>query len=581
MFVKRSDFFEEKLSAPPECEKDYSMYVSGSMIADDDLREHLSCLKEMCTELNNAELNAALTNAEQRMDGVFSAAVFGHDAIGKNARINGIVGRKIFPESLSDEEYRRLFGNIPAVINGGNEDHIALRHGKIPHKRALFPLTAEGWQNAAEYAAKNGSRFIEISVSDTFLYGSGIELIRTDLDGDISCDCAAELVSAVQLLGEGETAALRKISGRVPFIAAAVIHIDSLSDNERGQVLSYAEKKLGVIDTDITLLAENDTDKSIREYIIGCRGRADLAERKSECMRRVLADISGRMMEIYSSRLSELAELDRQAAADAEKRISSASEAVKRTWDIIETEMLKKCAERYEWIYNRTTETQNDLLEKFRFEIEHTGDPKDWLENVYPYRMKLEMRALMKSLELNLTNAYTNDVEWLNRQVKTSFGTEIRPEPFIIVPPRTDFLQHTYPTMPDIKKARIGARIATGAAMVIGYMTLGPFAPAVGIGGGIVTDQLLGKKIAEQRKKLISTLDKGLPAALEERLGEVEKNLKTLYNNAVMSAKAAYENALEKQAAKIGEQTAAKSADGMSAVYNSRIEQLKKLKTEE
>lgn len=82
MFVKRSDFFEEKLSAPPECEKDYSVYVSGSMIADDDLREQLSCLKEMCAELNNAELNAALTNAEQRMDGVFSAAVFGHDAIG-------------------------------------------------------------------------------------------------------------------------------------------------------------------------------------------------------------------------------------------------------------------------------------------------------------------------------------------------------------------------------------------------------------------------------------------------------------------------------------------------------------------
>ncbi len=582
MFVKRSVFFEDKPTAPTERSGNKSVCADAAVINDTALSEQLRCLREMCVELNRAELVTALDNAERRISSGFTAAVFGHGAIGKNARINGIAGKEIFPESLSDEEYRRLFGGIPTVIRDG-EDGITLRHGRIPQKKASFPLTGEGWKSAAVFAAKNASRAVEVSVSGTFLSENGIGLVRTDLDGDISaCDCAAELTSAIQLLGEREMLALRNINGRVPFIAAAVMHMDSLNDTERGQILSYAEKKLGDINGEIALLTEGDIDMRVREYIISRSQSAELAERKTQCIRRDLSEIRGDMATIYSALLSELTERGRQTAAKAERRKSDAAEATKKTWDILETEMMKKSSERFEWVYNRVTEARDELLERFRFEAEHTNDPKDWLENVYPYRMKQEMKTLTRSLEINLKNSYISDTDWLNRQVKAKFGAEISSGYSTIADMGAVPSESMGTSMRDIKKVRIGARAVAGAAAIVGYLAaLGPLAPAISISGGLVAELFLGKKISEQRKALITRLNSVIPAELNRRLGEVENNLRELYKNAVSSARAAYEDTLEKQAAEIDGQTAAKSANDIGAVYNNRIEQLKKLKTEE
>lgn len=576
MVVKRSGFFEDKPSAPTEQLGSEHVCVAADGIKDAALSEQLRCLREMCTELNGAEIGTALENAERRMSGGFTAAVFGHDAIGKNARINGILGKEIFPESLSDEEYRRLFGVIPTVIRGGAEDRIALRHGRITQKKAVFPLTAEGWRGAAEFAAKSSSRAVEVSVSGTFLSENGIELVRADLDVDISdCDCAAELVSAVQLLGEREMLALRNINGRVPFIAAAVMYMNSLSDTERGQILSYAEKKLGEISKDIALLTEGDIDTRVREYIISRSRSAELAERKTRCIRRDLSEIRGDMLTIYTARLAELAERGRQTSAGTEKKRLAAAERVKKTWDILETEMLKRCGQLYDRIYAKTSETQGELLERFRFEIEHTGDPKDWAENVYPYKMKQEMKALMRSLEANLKTAYMNDSEWLKRQVKTNFGVEISSGYSLIADPGMSVSENMSAPLRDIKKARIGARVIAGAATVIGYITLGAFGTAVSIGGGLATELLLGKKISEQRKVLIAKLGEVIPAELNKRLGEVENNLREVYGGAVSAARMAYEEALAAQSSRIGDQSA--DVIDITAVYEKRIEQLKKL----
>lgn len=587
MVVKRSGFFDEEDQHPQAASAPMFKVNIGSSgsrsTLDKDINaitDSLKALKEMSAELKNTEITAALERVKHPWCTNFLAAVFGHDAIGKNAHINRILGKEIFP--FSDEEYRKNFGNIPTVIRHGN-DGITVRHGKITQKRAAFPLTEEGWKNAAEFAKKNGTPLVEVTVSGTFLFENGcIELFRADLDTDIrGCDCAVELVSAVQPFGESEASALRKINDRVPFIATALIHTESLGNKDRERILDYTKKKLLGIGGDIELLAEGNIDALTRKYIIRCSQSYEFGPRRVECTRREIFSICDSMAEIYTVRLSELEEHGRQTAADAEKQRLAAAEKVKKTWDIIETEMLKKSSERFEWMYNRTADVQNDLLESFRLEVEHTNDPKEWIENVYPYKMKQQMKSLMNVLENNLKNAYMNDTEWLKRQVKTNFGVDTDNGYSAIAEMSAVRSEHMSTSMHDIKKARIGMRAVAGAAAVIGYMTLGPLAPAISIGGGLAAELLLGKKLSEQRKAIINQLNKIIPAELNRRLGEVENNLKELYGGAVSSAREAYEEALEAQASHADGKSAVKDMDEMGKVYRKRIEELKKLKTED
>lgn len=585
MVVKRSGFFDEEDQRPqaasaPMFKVNIGSSGSRSMLDKDinAITDSLKALKEMSAELKNTEITAALERVKHPWCSGFSAAVFGHDAIGKNAHINRILGKEIFP--FSDKEYRKNFGNIPTVIRHGN-DGITVRHGKITQKRAAFPLTEEGWKNAAEFAEKNGTPLVEVTVSGTFLYENGcIELFRADLDTDIrGCDCAVELVSAVQPFGESEVSALRKIYGRVPFIAAALIHTESLGNKDRERILDYTKNKLLGIGTEIKLLAEGNIDALTRAHIILCSHSCEFGRRRVECTKREIFSICDSMAEIYTARLAELEERGRLTAAEAEKKRLAAAERVKRTWDILETEMLKRCGELYDRIYAKTSETQTELLERFKFEIEHTGDPKDWAENVYPYKMKQEMKVLMRSLEANLKTAYMNDSDWLKRQVKTNFGVEISSGYSLIADPVMSVSENMNASLHDIKKARIGARVVAGTAAVIGYMTLGPLAPAVSIGGGLITELLLGKKISEQRGVLIAKLNEVIPAELNRRLGEVENNLKEVYDGAVSAARAAYEETLATQNSRINGQPA--DIGDMITVYEKRIEQLEKLKTED
>lgn len=587
MVVKRNSFFDKEDQRPqaaPAPMFKVNIESGGSRSTSDKdinfITDSLKALKEMSAELKNTEITTALEKVKHPLCSNFVAAVFGHDAIGKNAHINMILGKEIFP--FSDEEYRKNFGNIPTVIRNGN-DGITVRHGKITQKRAAFPLTEEGWKNAAEFAEKNGAPFVEVTVSGTFLFENGcIELFRADLDTDIrGCDCAVELVSAVQPFGESEVSALRKIYGRVPFTAAALIHTESLGNKDRERILDYTKKKLLGIGGEIELLAEGNIDALTRQYIILCGHSSEFGRRRVECTKREIFSICDSMAEIYTARLSELEERGRQTVKETEKQRLASAEKVKKTWDIIETEMLKKCGERFKWIDTRTADVQTDILESFRIEVEHTGDPKDWIENIYPYKMKQQMKSLMNVLENYLKSAYTSDLEWLKRQVRANFGVEIDND-YSTIAEMSAVQSEKMESMRDIKKARINMRVAAGAAAVIGYMmALGPLAPAVGIGGGVVVDVLLGKKIAEQRKVIIARLNEIIPAELSKRLGRVEENLKELYGGAVSSARTAYEEALEAQNSRIDKNSALKDTDDMGRVYCSRLEQLEKIKTEE
>ncbi len=594
MLVKRSSFFDDKPRpeerAPAAGSLPADSTAGGCAVYDESLSMQIECMREMCSELNSSGIEAALAEAEESMDREsFRAAVVGRETIGKNALINEILRKSVFPEELSDEEYRRLFGVIPTVIKSGAEDGITLRHGKIKQKNAGFPLTAEGWRSAAEYAEKNHSREVAVTVSETFLDGRGAELVRADLDSGFGgCDCSIVVMSAIQLLSERETAAVMELADSVPFPAAAVTHMDKLSEKDREQVCGYAVKKLAAAAPDTVLFTEGDTAERVRGFILDCRASDQICALKAECVRNALAKIGSRMMEIYSSQLSAVEERIGRAAEDARRQKYSALESTKETWDKIETQMLMKCADRFGWVDQKTDETCADLMERLKFEIEHTGNPKDWVENTYPYRMKQEMKTLMKSLEMNLNAAFRNDVDWLHRQVKACFGEDIAND-YSSVTEGVNAVVSGYSgakAMSDMKNIRLIARGATGAAAVISYIALAPFkmtplGMGISIGGGIAADLFIGKKIEKQRQELIEQLGRQLPAEFDRRLEEVEKNLRALYSNAVLSAKEAYAAAVERQSARIDEHNAAKSEDHMSEVYNNRIEQLKRLKTEE
>ena len=168
----------------------------------------------------------------------------------------------------------------------------------------------------------------------------------------------------------------------------------------------------------------------------------------------------------------------------------------------------------------------------------------DWWEKDYPYRVKMEMISLGNILENNLQNFYTRDVNWLNHFLQEKYGAVVPPQNQRIADKNIfrASLEQEPIELEDMKRSRLISRVGTGVATIGGYLVggligLSPIGMAVGIGGGILSEVFMNKRVETQKRELTRIIHEELPKVFSNSIETVERNIRDVYISTIRTMK--------------------------------------------
>ena len=156
----------------------------------------------------------------------------------------------------------------------------------------------------------------------------------------------------------------------------------------------------------------------------------------------------------------------------------------------------------------------------------------------------MEMISLGNILENNLQGFYTRDVNWLNHLLEGKYGSAIPPQNQRIAEKgvfRAPMVQQAV-ELEDMKRSRLISRVGTGVATVGGYLVggligLSPIGMAVGIGGGIISEVFMNKRVESQKRELTRIIREELPGVFSGSIETVERNIREVYISTIRTMK--------------------------------------------
>ena len=254
--------------------------------------------------------------------------------------------------------------------------------------------------------------------------------------------------------------------------------------------------------------------------------------------------VSSDLAAVYQCQLNIIEEKEEKRKETAEQSKQKLLRSAQIQWDALEIDMLNRCNQNFEWIRSMTEERQQDIIEKLTLELSHVTNPKDWWEKDYPYRIKMEMISLGNILENNLQGFYTRDVNWLNHLLEGKYGSAIPPQNQRIAEKgvfRAPMVQQAV-ELEDMKRSRLISRVGTGVATVGGYLVggligLSPIGMAVGIGGGIISEVFMNKRVESQKRELTRIIREELPGVFSGSIETVERNIREVYISTIRTMK--------------------------------------------
>ena len=254
--------------------------------------------------------------------------------------------------------------------------------------------------------------------------------------------------------------------------------------------------------------------------------------------------VSSDLAAIYKCQLDIIAEKEEKRMEAAEQSKQKLLRSARIQWDSLEIDMLNRCNQNFTWIRSMTEERQQDVIEKLTLELTHVTNPKDWWEKDYPYRVKMEMISLGNILENNLQNFYTRDVNWLNHFLQEKYGAVVPPQNQRIADKNIfrASLEQEPIELEDMKRSRLISRVGTGVATIGGYLVggligLSPIGMAVGIGGGILSEVFMNKRVETQKRELTRIIHEELPKVFSNSIETVERNIRDVYISTIRTMK--------------------------------------------
>ncbi len=592
MFLKNKDFFARPASAGPvvsdqqpdrgteektAMQKEPDSHVEKSVekaepvrlrVRDEKLLQDMAFLDACSRETGRPEIHKQLMELREYLQNArFTVAVVGEFNRGKSTLVNKLLGRDVIPVSALPSTL------LPIRVEGGRREELIW---KRPGGETRYSVKPETWDTLEEEIGWDGKAKGELILRQTLpvLQENELALLDTpgtnsQVKGDLSMaeqalsgsDCAILAIAAVAPVSESELRFLQEgiLTKKVPRILVVLTKLDLLSEKERETVIRSVQARLDSLQEGLPLFLsesglvpgweEKAGPEAIWNQLITWLRESDHMALKRQRAQGLLSEIAGELSGIYSCQL-EVLEENREARRDKveqKKRQLMGNSQIQ--WDQLEIEMLNRCNQNFAWIREMTEERQQDVIEKLTLELSHTGNPKDWWERDYPYRMKMEMIALGNALENNLQSFYTRDLNWLNHVLQEKYKA--------IVPPQNQRMadkgvfrgarSQTELPLEDMHSARMISRVGTGVVTVAGYLVFGmmglsPLGMAVGIGGGIVSELFMNRRVEEQRARLGQTIRTDLPGVFSRCVETVENNVRETYRSAIKNMQQACQN---------------------------------------
>lgn len=576
MFLKNKAFFDSPMSTvspstPEEKEKpisepegvERSLLEADRRVQDAELERKIQRLKELCDEAGRKDLLHQLSNLEQHLSSSrFTVAVVGEFNRGKSTLVNRLIGLDIIPTSDIPTT------SVPIRVVGSKQEGLLAK----PGGNRKLPLAEKSWDMLLPQDASQPGEVI-LYRNCPLLMEYDLEIIDTpgvnsQIKGDLTmaewalgnCDCAILPIAAVTPLSQSEKMFLeeRLLMKKIPRIMVILTKLDLVEEKYRMSVIQSVQNKLHSINPDIPLylsskgIAPDWEDRSGTEAIqqqlcIWLEESSHVLLKKQRALRE-LKGIAEDLAAVYTCQLEILSKKEEERKIAAEQKKQSLRRSSEIAWDSLQIDLLNRCNENFEWIRNMTEERQQDVVEKLLLELSHVSSPKDWWENDYPYRMKMEMIALGNALEGNLQNFYTRDINWLNHVLKEKYGAMVPPKSKHIADRnifRNSQVQENL-ELEDMKRSRMISRVGTGVITVGGYLIggvlgLSPLGIAVGIGGGIISEIFMNQRVDAQKQKLSKLIQENIPAAFSASVQTVEQNIREVYLAAIEDMKGACE----------------------------------------
>ena len=495
----------------------------------------------------------------------YSIAVVGEFNRGKSTLINKLMSRDILPVGdlpttavmtkiqFGNDEEVRLFdesGNLVSCnqLKESKLDELSLHHFDNKNYKGRVEITLPD-----EWLKKTG-----VSIYDT--PGAGdLEEDRAQLIGDMlwGCDGVILTINATQALSMTEKLFIeeRIIARQFSSIMVVVSKLDLIEESERADVMRFIKFRLNdwklpvpVYVSDISCLPRElqgefgGIDEIKVQIEAWCADSNRLANRRMQGK----ANVSSIMETALASLTSQLALLEEESI---EKRMAMITQKkaklqeAKLAWDMLNTEMQKKCTACYSLLTRKADEYCATICERLQFEAGHAGDPKRWWQEDYPYRSKIELSNMAANLEGIIGRQVLADARWYNNELNRIFKIEIPyASPFLdgSAQPVTPNNVNGSLNIENLDRQRVMWRIGSAVLMISGAAFCSvtgcwPLIATMGIGTGtgILSEKILKDKVETQREAMKKEIAARLPNAMHHATAQSERRLTEAYEKII------------------------------------------------
>lgn len=513
--------------------------------------------KQLITELKADFLSNVWKNIYKKMhDSGFTVAVVGEFSRGKSTLINKILGNDILPVS-----------NLPTTAMLTKISHAAqsgIEHILPDGKSQSYPLEISSWEELVVNLFDDSPEgVVRVGLHNEWLKKTGLQIIDTPGAGDLSdkrsalvndaivgCDGAVIVVSAAMALSLTEKAFIEQhiIAKKVPHIMVVLSKMDQVPEKERGSVVDYVRDKLNSWGMNVPVYIPQENlipydaqydgmsgiqaiKAAIESWIVDSQ-HIEL-KNKSFCaqLQDLLYTAKGMLTEEKS-----VMHMTNDEKLRALKEQQNKIDKLGLRWEEYRLQMLKRSNACSEWLRKTVEEKQDAIIDRLQFELTHTQNPKSWWENDLPYRLKQEMSNVARGMEDTLVQMFARDLQWLNETISKDFSSFVsvdRPASADAaqIPPGLLHIE-----LKDTNKIRMFMRIGAGVTTVIGFTLFGPFGIAASVGGGIISEILMGKNIEKQKEELQKLVGSVVGKAFGKAMETSEKRIEGLYDKAVVEA---------------------------------------------
>lgn len=510
-------------------------------------------LSEVVAELQGLEARRSLPG--------FRLAFIGEFSRGKSHLLNQLLNLPLLPEGVTPTT-----ATLTSIVTG-SENCMEVKFSQ--EHEEVRPMQESSWKDllATNKAGTTQEVLAEVrlTLAHPWLRINDMELIDTPGVGDPNsrraalvsdllsqCDAAVLVISATSPLSMTEAAFLeQEVIGRhIPRIIVVVSKLDLLPGEERSRVLDFVRERVAQISTAIPVLPSYPVESATMEAEVLEAVRTQIqkmvvkGERRAWRSRQVaqqLTDYLSHLMEMGEIAIAN-AHLSAAERDQEQRKVQASLQEAEIHWESIKIELERRRLQGERKLREKILNAKTGLREILAFDLSKTPDPKSWWELDLPFRLRRELIALGRQTENFLMIAIAQDFEWLQLEAERSFKTKInmnpnevsteKNQPIEIIPNLRQL------SLTDIRHFRLFTRLGSGAAMIGGFLLSGPVGTAASMGVGIVGEQILNKKLEEQRQMLAEELERSIDRTIDEYCIRIADRIRQTYHQLLKETEA-------------------------------------------